>query len=208
MLAATYIQQLDMARAEIVAKRRQYTNPVQRAFAQIIPYGGLLSCGLNLAGCCIGAGIISLPSAFLMSGLAMGIVYMIVISILTVYSYTIMGIVGRRTGLRNYEQIVLTLMGPWADYLLIFCIWFLSFGAIVSYVISMQDALRAFIDNADNVPHYLQTSSGTRVLTALVWLVCMWPLTLLKEINSLRYFAFIAISFIVFFVICMVIHSA
>uniref|UniRef100_A0A0A9ZID2 Vacuolar amino acid transporter 4 n=1 Tax=Lygus hesperus TaxID=30085 RepID=A0A0A9ZID2_LYGHE len=118
----SYIERLDVARAEIVAKRREIANPIQRVFAKVIPYGGLLSCGVNLAGCCIGAGVISLPSAFMMSGLAMALVYMVVISILTVYSYYIMGIVGRRTGLRNYEEIVLTLMGPMADYILVFCV--------------------------------------------------------------------------------------
>lgn len=206
--AKNRIHRMDEERAATVAKRRQSHNPFQRAFNFFVPYGGLVSSGFNLASSSIGAGIISLPSAFEASGLAMAIVYLVIIGVLTAYSFTLLAIAGKRTGLRNYEQIVYHLLGPGADYFLAFCMWLLSFGAEVSYVISMKDVLTRFIEDSPNPPDYLLTISGQRLLTSMVWLAVMMPLTLPKEINTLRYFSVFAIALIIFFVICMIVHSA
>ncbi|CAM42466.1 putative amino acid transporter aATP11 [Leishmania braziliensis MHOM/BR/75/M2904] len=201
------IEMQDRVRADRVARRRMPANKLQKYLNYVVPYGGLLSTGLNLASSSIGAGIIALPYAFNSSGLVMAIFYMIVVAYLTIYSYYLLGQAGTRTGLRNYEQIVRTLLGPGADYFLAFCMWFLSFGGEVSYVISAKDVLTAFLENADSTPAFLLGIWGQRLLTFIVWLVAMLPLCLPKEINSLRYFSCIAIVFIVYFVIAMVVHS-
>ncbi|KEG11555.1 amino acid permease [Trypanosoma grayi] len=207
-LAKARIEQLDQERAERVAKRRNPSNPVKKVLHRIIPYGGILSSGFNLASSSLGAGIIALPYAFNTSGLVMSIVYLVVVAVLTVYSFTLLGIAGKRTGLRNYEQITRALLGPGADYFLAFVLWLLSFGAEVSYIISMGDIVEAFTLNATGAPDFLKSLSGRRLLTSMVWLVSMLPLCLPKEINSLRHLSIIAVLFIVFFVICMIIHAA
>ncbi|CAG9576667.1 putative amino acid permease [Leishmania major strain Friedlin] len=202
------IELQDKIRADRVARRLVPANVFQKYFDYLVPYGGLVSTGLNLASSSIGAGIIALPYAFNASGLVMAIIYMLMIAYLTIYSYYLLGQVGTKTGLRNYEQIVRALLGPGADYFLAFCMWFLSFGGEVSYVISVKDVLTAFLEDADNTPAFLLNIWGQRLLTFLVWLVAMLPLCLPKEINSLRYFSCVAIVFIVYFVIAMVVHSA
>ncbi|KPI90330.1 putative amino acid permease, partial [Leptomonas seymouri] len=130
------IARQDQVRAERVARRRIPANIFQKYFGYMVPYGGLLSTGLNLASSSIGAGIIAMPLAFNASGLVMALIYMVVIAFLTIYSYYLLGQVAEKTGLRNYEQIVRRLMGTGADYFLAFCMWVFSFGAEVSYVIS------------------------------------------------------------------------
>ncbi|CAJ1031263.1 Transmembrane amino acid transporter protein/Tryptophan/tyrosine permease family, putative [Leishmania lindenbergi] len=184
-----WIEMQDRVRADRVARRRMPANTFQKYLNYIVPYGGLFSTGLNLASSSIGAGIIALPYAFNSSGLVMAIFYMIVVAYLTIYSYYLLGQTGTRTGLRNYEQIVRTLLGPGADYFLAFCMWFLSFGGEVSYVISVKDVLTAFLENADSTPAFLLGIWGQRLLTFILWLVVMLPLCLPKEINSLRYFS-------------------
>ncbi|ORC84759.1 amino acid permease [Trypanosoma theileri] len=206
-LAKLRIAQLDEERAERVAKRRQPSNPIKRALHRIIPYGGIVSSGFNLASSSLGSGIIALPYAFNTSGLAMAIIYLVMVGLLTIYSFRMMGIAGKRTGLRNYEQVTAMILGRFAGYFLAFVMLLLSFGAEVSYVISMGDLIGAFVNNSD-APAYLKTTSGRRVLTAAVWLVAMLPPCLPKEVNSLRHLSVIAVLCIVFFVICMVIHSA
>ncbi|CCW65414.1 unnamed protein product [Phytomonas sp. EM1] len=126
---------------------------------------------------------------------------------LTVYSYTLLAIAGKRTGLRSYEKVVRVTMGAGMDYFLAFCMWFLSFGTEVSYVISMGDITATFIENAPNVPHFFTTKTAHRLITALLWLCFMYPLTLPREINSLRYFSVIAIFLMMYFVFSMVLHS-
>jgi amino acid permease len=202
------IERMDQERAERVARRRIPTNVFQKYFGYIVPYGGLLSTGLNLASSSIGAGIIAMPSAFYSSGYIMALIYMVIIAFLTVYSYYLLGQAAEKTGLRSYEQIVRTLIGPGADYFLAFCMWVFSFGAEVSYVVSLKDVLTRFLMDANGTPEFLMHIWGQRLLTFVVWLCVMLPLCLPREINTLRYFSFIAVLFIVFFVICMVIHSA
>ncbi|EPY37144.1 amino acid permease, partial [Strigomonas culicis] len=182
------IEELDQERAEWVARRRTPKNAAHKYVNYILPYGGLLASGLNLASSSIGAGIIALPSAFEASGIIMSVIYLVVVALLTVYSFTLIGIAGHKTGLRNYEQIVQALMGNGADYWLAFCLWLLSFGAEVSYAISLKNVVTQFLDNGAGVPDYLRTIGGQRLITSILWLVVMLPLCLPKEINSLRYF--------------------
>ncbi|EPY40970.1 amino acid transporter aATP11 [Angomonas deanei] len=202
------IDKRDRERAEWVAVRRQPRNKLQKIVAYVIPYGGLLSSGLNLASSSIGAGIISLASAVETSGIIMAVIYMVIIGILTVYSFTLLGIAGKRTGIRNYEEIVEALMGKGGGLFLAFCLWFLSFFAEVSYALSLHDIMIQFLENSPNIPKYLRTTSGINLLTSMLWLVFMFPLCIPREINTLRYFSFVGISFIIFFVICMIIHAS
>ncbi|ORC84760.1 amino acid permease [Trypanosoma theileri] len=206
-ISKSRIQILDEERAERVAKRRQPSNPIKKALHRIIPYGGIVSSGFNLASSSLGAGIIALPYAFNTSGLVMAIIYLVVIGLLTVYSFTLLAIAGKRTGLRNYEQVTQAILGRFAGYLLAFLLWLLSFGAEISYVISLGDLIAAFVRNSD-APDYWKSTSGIRVLSTCVWAVGMLPLCLPKEINSLRHLSFVAVFFIVFFVICIVVHCA
>lgn len=206
--AKARIARFDEERADRVARRREPQNIIKRGLHHIVPYGGILSSGFNLASSSLGAGIISLPYAFNTSGLAMSMVYLVVICVLTIYSYTLLAIAGKRTGLRNYEQITKALLGTGADYFLAFILWMLSFGAEVSYVISMGDIIGAFVDNSASAPEYIKSTSGRRLLTSMVWLVAMLPLCLPKEINSLRHVSLIAVGFVFFFVICIVVHAA
>ncbi|GET91027.1 amino acid permease, putative [Leishmania tarentolae] len=201
------IARMDRERAERVHRRRTQINLFQRWFSYFLPYGGVVSSGINLASSCLGAGIIALPSAFNAAGIIVALIYMVVIAYLTVYSYVLLAIVAKKTGLRNYEEIVRTLMGPGAGYFLAFCLWFLSFGAEISYAISLKDVLTAFLDSSDTAPAFLQTLAGQRVITFVLWLVAMLPLCLPKEINTLRYFSCVAVFFVVYFAIAMVVHS-
>eukprot|EP00796_Vickermania_ingenoplastis_P012336 gene12336-8464_t len=167
------IDERERERAERVAARRVASNPAARLFGKMVPYGGILASGLNLASSSIGAGIIAVPQACQCSGMVMALFYLVVVALLTVLSYVMIGEAGRRTGLRNYAQVVRALMGPGADYFLAFCLWFLSFGAEVSYVISLGDVFRAFLTNSDHVSDYWKSTSGVRVVTFLVWLGVM-----------------------------------
>lgn len=194
-------------RAQLVWRRRHPSNPILQVFQKIIPYGGILSSGINMASSTLGAGIVGLPSAFQYAGIGMAIIYLVVVSILTVYSIMLLSIVGERTGLRSWSQIARTLLGRGADYFLVFVMWFLCFGGDVSYVISLLGLFKAFLVNSSATSDFFKSDGGAKLVTALVWLVLIFPLCLLREINSLRMISFIAVIFIVFFVLTLVIHS-
>ncbi|KAF8295334.1 putative amino acid permease [Trypanosoma cruzi] len=206
-VAKIRIEKLNQERQERVARRRDPQSCLKRGLHRIIPYGGIISSGCNLASSSLGAGILALPYAFNTSGLAMALVYLVVVGLLTIYSFTLLGIAGKRTGLRNYEQVTRALLGKGADYFLAFNMWLFSFGGEVSYMIYMGDLIGAFIDSSQSAPDYVKSSSGRRLITSMVWLVAMLPLCLPKEINSLRHISVLALAFVFFFVICVIIHS-
>lgn len=195
-------------RAQLVWRRRHPSNPVLKVFQKIIPYGGIISSGINLASSTLGAGIVALPCAFQLTGIIMAVIYLLIVSSLTVYSITLLSIVGERTGLRSWSQIARTLLGRGGDYFLIFVMWFLCFGGDVSYIISLEAVFRAFLTNASSTPDYLRSDSGVKLITAMVWLCIILPLCLLREINSLRMVSFVAVFFIVLFVVAIMVDSS
>ncbi|EPY21901.1 amino acid transporter aATP11 [Strigomonas culicis] len=178
-----------------------------RIFRMIVPYGGLLSCCFNLASTSLGAGIVAIPSAFNLSGVAMATVYLILVAMATAYALNLLAKVITKTGLRTYSEAARTLLGPGADYLLSILLLILCFGGSTSYIITMGSLMRPVLSHPSS-PAYLATKSGNRLIVSMMWLVLMVPLVIPKKINSLRYFSGIGVSFIVYFVVCMVYHSA
>lgn len=173
----------------------------------IVPYGGLLSCSFNMASATLGAGIVSIPSGFNLSGVAMSIIYLILVCLGTIYSMNLLAKVMVKTKLRTYSLAARHLLGPGVDYCLAILIMLLCFGGSVAYIIATSTLLTPVLQTPGS-PAYLKTRSGNRLMTSMVWLVLMLPLVIPKRINSLRYFSSIGVLFIVYFVICIVIHSA
>ncbi|KEG05911.1 amino acid permease [Trypanosoma grayi] len=81
------------------------------------------------------------------------------------------------------------------------------FGACIAYVISASDLVSAFLKD-DSVTGYWATLSWNRVVTCIIFFLFMLPLSLPKRINSLRYVSLCGVTFIVYFVITIVIHCA
>lgn len=174
---------------------------------KIMPSGGYLSGIFNLAGSSLGAGILALPSAMHTSGIIMGTIYLIVIFLLTVFSLRILALAATKTGIKSYEGMARQLFGRGGDVFTAIVMFVKCFGACVAYVICVSDLWGAFLSD-DRVTGYYKTTSFRRVITSVTFVVLMLPLSLPKNINSLRYVSMVGVSFILFFVICVIIHSA
>lgn len=179
---------------------------VDRA-SNIIPHGGLVSNSYNLASATLGAGIVSVPSGFHDSGIIVSVVLLAVVCALTIYSLRLLAIAKEKTGLRSYEEMARGLLGIGWDYFTAFLMFIFCWGTCVGYVISVGDLLTPMLDDP-NTNSFLKTKNGHNILIGLVWLVGMFTLSLPKEINSLRYVSVVGVSFIIFFVICMIVHAA
>lgn len=177
-----------------------------RFFNTVIPDGGLLSGMFNLASVTLGAGIMSIPASFNTSGLVMGVIYLVVITALTVFSITLLSKVINKTGIYSFEGLAATLFGRGGDIVVAVLMWLLCFGGAVGYVIAVGNVFQPIFDHP-SVPKYLQEAPGRRCIMSGVWLLFMLPLVLPKRINSLRYASAAGVLFIVMFVICIVWHS-
>lgn len=206
-ILAAQIAQADEERRMRVIRRRNPKNPILKGFQWLVPYGGIASSAFNIASSTIGGGIIGLPAAFQMSGIGMAIIYLVVVVVLAVYSFVLLAIVAEKTGIRNWELLARRVMGRGWDYFVVFVMWFLCFGGDVSYVISVKAVIQGFISHSPTASGYINTTAGYRLITSIVWLVVILPLCLPKEINSLRIVSTVAILFVVFFAVTVVVHS-
>ncbi|KPA73905.1 putative amino acid transporter aATP11 [Leptomonas pyrrhocoris] len=178
-----------------------------RVVQTIIPNGGLLSGVFNLASVTLGAGIMSIPSSLNTSGLIMGIVYLVIITALTVFSITLLTQAMLKTGIYSFEHLARAMFGRGGDIIVAVLMWLLCFGGAVGYLIAVGDIFTQIFGHP-GVPHFLQTDQGRRCIVSAVWLCFMLPLVLPKKINSLRYASAAGVCFIVLFVICIIWHSA
>ncbi|CBZ26989.1 putative amino acid permease [Leishmania mexicana MHOM/GT/2001/U1103] len=178
-----------------------------RLMRRVIPPGGFASGVFNLAGSSLGAGILGLPYAFDTSGIVMGTIYLIVIYLLTVYSVRLLAIVYGKTGIRSYELTARLLFGRGGDIFTAVIMFIKCMGACIAYVICINDLWHAFL-NDDRVQGYYRTVSFQRVLTSVTFLLLMLPLSLPRQINSLRYVSLFGVVFVLYFVVCVVAHSA
>ncbi|EKG06028.1 amino acid transporter, putative [Trypanosoma cruzi] len=180
---------------------------LKRCVIVVIPPGGILASAFNLASSSIGAGILGLPLAANSSGLVMALVYLAVITSLAIYSMYALGLAAQRSQIRTFEGVALALLGRGFALFAAGVRIFHGFSGCVAYVISVGDIFRNIISSSDSAPQFLRESTGNRLLTALVWLCAMMPLVIPKHVDSLRYFSTFAVSFMIYFVLVIVVHS-
>ncbi|RNE96729.1 amino acid transporter, partial [Trypanosoma conorhini] len=188
-------------------ERRGLAKSVTASLATIIPPGGMLSTVFNLASICIGAGILGLPAASNSSGVVMTLAYSAIVGALTVYSLYCLALQMERFGVKTYEGMSRTLLGPVLGYVTAAVRTLNTFGGCVAFIICVADIFRAIFSNAD-VPKYWKSTSGSRLLTSLVWLAVMLPFVIPRHINSLRYVSTVGIIFVIYFVVMIIFHSA
>lgn len=183
-------------------------NCFTRALNTLVPHGGMLSSMYNLAAVTLGSGIIALPSAFQACGVITSVLVLIAITAFTVYSVYILMVAVEKTEKRfySYESLARGLLGRGWDLFAAFNMWIFCFGSCVSYVISTGDMLSRATDDP-SVNSFLRSQSGNRVLVSIIWLCVMLPLSIPKQINSLRYASAIGVTCMFYFVIVIVVHS-
>lgn len=179
-----------------------------RRITKLIPYGGFLSGTFNFASITLGAGVISIPSAFQEAGVLMALFYLVVVTGLTIYSIRLLAFASERTGLTSFEALSKGLFFKWGGYFSAALMILLCFGGAVGYVMAVKNIFTVILADGSATPEYLRTDNGCRLIVSMVWLCFMFPLVLPKQINSLRFVSAVGVSFIVFFVICIVENSA
>lgn len=181
---------------------------VKDVFGRIVPHGGIASSVFNLASVCLGAGILGLPAAANSSGLVMAFIYLFLLSGFGIYSLHILGKTMEKTKYRTFESMAKGLIGHRFDYCVSCIRWINSFGATIAYVISIGDVMAPILEKAPGVPSQFRDVLGRRIVTSLVWFFILIPLVLPKQVNTLRYVSAVAVLFVVYFVLVIVIHAS
>lgn len=184
--------------------------------AKIIPPGGIMAGAFNMASVSIGAGILGLPSATDAAGIVLSMILLAIITFYSVYSMYILAEAAHNTGIKSFEGMARWLFpqghyafSMWAAFIR----WFHAFSACVAYVISAGNCFAPIFTEAhkqhpnNSAITYFNTTNGNRLLSLLIWLVIMLPLVIPKAVDSLRYASTLAIAFMLFFCVVVVVHS-
>lgn len=180
---------------------------VKGFIGNIIPYGGLASNCFSLASVTLGGGILSMPRAFHTSGMIMATIYLVVMTTLTIYSHYMVLVVMKKTGCTTLEQLGRLFFGPAGGYFVGFVLWLSCTGIAIAYVSAVDSIVEPICLNSPNTPAFLLTRNGRRCLQVLVWAVFMVPVVIPKHVNSIRYVSTVGVCFVLYFVVCAIVHS-
>ena len=197
----------DDAEVEL-GRRHKPLTPFERVGNAILPSGGALSSALTLASSTLGASTIALPGAFSVCGMGLASIFLILCAVATVFSINLLAKAHVRTGLGSYEVLARTLLGRPAEWLcgavmVVFC-----FGTAVAYIIAVGELAKPLLPAQALLPAAFRGRWGLRLITFLYWSITMFPMSLKREINALRYFTLIGVAAIVYFIIVIVAHAA
>ncbi|KAK7195136.1 amino acid permease 3 [Novymonas esmeraldas] len=191
----------------VPAQKHWYT-PIASAAQRIVPYGGLVSNCFSLGSVTLGGGIISMPHSFSTSGIMMAIIYLVVITALTVYTMTLMGFAIRKTGARTFEEMGDIVFGKGWGYFVGFVLALSCTGTAIAYVSAAGTLMTPILEKAPGTPEYLKTRNGNRMIVTLIWLFLLLPVVIPKRINSIRYVSVVGVTMVLYFVLTIIIHSS
>lgn len=180
----------------------------QRTFPHgLLPHGGMAASGFNLASATLGAGTLALPSAMAGAGGVLGCLFLICCFAGTVYAIRLLVITLEVTGYNTYEELARKLVGPWFEKLTAALIVLFCWGITIVYVVAMGDILDP-LRQIDGFPEVFQGQWGLRLMTVIFWGAFMLPLSLAKEINTLRYASLVGMGATAVLVIAVIVHSS
>lgn len=174
---------------------------------RIMPTGGVLASGFSFSAASMGAGTLGLPAAMLAAGSVMGSIMLVLVCLSTIYSIRLLAIIVEKTGYMTYEQMSLGLVGKYFEKLTAFLIVMFCWGCTITYVVVVGDVMSK-LSAISWWPAAFTGSGGVRLTTIIYWACFMLPLSLAREINSLRYASTLGVASTIILVTSIVVHSA
>lgn len=145
--------------------------------------GSMTSTAFNLACSTLGAGTLALPFALHNSGIVTGFLALSFICVSTIYTVFLIGKVFDHTSISTMEELARHLICPAAAHLVSFFIVFFCWGVGVMYVVMMGDFMKPLLPYMEEAG----VPGGREWTMFLFWLVIMLPLSILKDVTSLKY---------------------
>jgi len=159
--------------------------------------GTVKSSIFNLVSTIIGGGVLSLPYAFRETGMVLGSLILIFVALMSTYSAILLVACGRRSKARSYDEIAWAAFQPHGHKAKLFVslmVFVLCCLAAIGYVILLGDLLQPVASQAFGTDSFF----AKRKIVQLGCVLITSPITLLKNISSLRYTSFFAILSIIF----------
>lgn len=160
-------------------------------WSSLLSSGGTVGAALSLAVTTMGAGILTLPSAYADAGVIPATAALIGVAYLTVFSvdYIIIGV--EKLGLNSYEELTRELLGKKSEELVRWMLLFYNTGAAISYLVVVGDLITPL---QPHVTHYLPLLVTPRHTLLVLWGLVILPLSCVPKLGSLHISSFLAIT--------------
>jgi len=184
---------------------------MERTFSPITP-GSLRGSTFTLISTALGAGVLSLPAMYRNTGLALGTIFLVCAAGSALWSMYLLSKCSFRTKCQRYSDAVLQMLGKEWSLVLQFVLIIYVFGALVSYLITLNQfvaqiiASFGFISMDESKTWYDPTSPNyyhTYIITAILALLA-FPVSSIKNLSGLRYLTIFSVSAIIYIIITVV----
>lgn len=167
-----------------------------------LPVGSRRSVMINLACSTLGAGVLTLPYAFSRSGVVLGTLLLLVCWAASVFSIYLLALVADHTGYTSYEQMEARLFGRWLQRAAGLLMALFCYGCVVGYLVAASDTMAAF-HLPDSFPAVLHGPYGRGILAFSFCILFILPLSLNRQLGSLRYASFFCVLAVIFLTLAM-----
>eukprot|EP01080_Neovahlkampfia_damariscottae_P011650 gene11650-4889_t len=160
----------------------------------------------NITNAAIGAGVLAIPFAFKSAGLIGGILIVIIVTSMTLYSLRMVVASIDKAHLYTYEQTVQKAYGLVLGIIMRILLAFMTMGSQTVYVVVLGDTLPPLIRTVNQhvlqnkIPEFLM---DRYVVTAIICFCVILPLACLRSLDALKYPSAMAI-FAVGYLVAMV----
>ncbi|MES1921573.1 Vacuolar amino acid transporter 7, partial [Bonamia ostreae] len=154
---------------------------------------GVVIFTLNMAKNIIGSFLIFIPWTFTLSGVVLGNIMLVLIYFFTAYSFSLIGFLGKKTRKNSYS-LMFEDIGTWLVVLVDFSIIGITISANAGYQLVISSRIMSIIK------FYQNYDFPNWAIVLIVSIFVLFPLSLFKRLDSLRFVsitAFVAIIFLV-----------
>ena len=139
-------------------------------------------------------------------GIGLGLAVIIICAWATTFSIRLLVLSATRTGLSSFELITERLFGSRAAAAIECSIVVFCFGSSVAYCKTLRDLLNPIIELYQFNSMFPQYDVEKCVM-GIIWLLILLPLSLIRDINQLRYCSLLAVFTIVWLAVAISQHS-
>eukprot|EP01135_Chromosphaera_perkinsii_P001479 Nk52_evm8s179 gene=Nk52_evmTU8s179 len=172
-------------------------DPLDTSEGQASIFSGIF----NLSNTILGAGILSIPYAYSLTGFYLGLCLLIIFAVGANFGLKLLVEVARWTKKRQTSYFVLAQHTfPWARYVIDAAVAFKCFGVATSYLIVVGDNMSMAVGHWAGSED--DTIADRRIWIAIFMIFCI-PAALQKTLDKLRFVSLVAISTV--FYLCIVV---
>lgn len=152
--------------------------------------GSVLGAALSLAVTTMGAGILTLPSAYADAGIFLASFLLLFVAVITVYSVDFIVQSIEKLGLNSYEEITRELLGRKAEEFVRWMLLIYNVGSAIGYLVVIIDLFEPMQPLISSYIPFLASPKHTLVA---FWLLFILPLSCVPRLGALHVSSFLAI---------------